>query len=196
VIGPRPVDRRVANGAWAQLLIKLVAIAFLASQLFLAAWVAVPAMAQGLQPVVIVGGSMAPSLEVGDVVLVDRDAVVPAVGEVITYTGVSGSLVTHRVVARAPDGDLVTKGDANAAEDGTTVPVGRVHGVGRLAVPAAGLPAVWARTEQGRLAGWVLSILAATVLVVRVRPIDPPARVVVHDDDDDEWSWPRPAVTS
>jgi len=59
-----------------------------------------------------------------------------------------GTRVTHRVTGVEFDGDTVvgyrTKGDANQSADSTIVPVENVYGAGRLVVPYAGLPRVWA----------------------------------------------------
>lgn len=71
-------------------------------------------------------GSMAPELEIGDVILTSEcDPMTVKTGEIITYKGESGDMagkfVTHRVV-KAPYKEggkfyLVTKGDNNYAED-------------------------------------------------------------------------------
>ena len=62
------------------------------------------------------GGSMAPTIGRGDLILV-----VPAPATVepgmILVLRVGGQLVTHRVVAVNPDGTFVTRGDANSVDD-------------------------------------------------------------------------------
>lgn len=70
----------------------------------------------------VVTGSMEPSLHTGDYIYVKK---VPAdeleVGDVITFrseeSDVSGKLVTHRIIEITPEGDFVTKGDANTIAD-------------------------------------------------------------------------------
>ena len=70
----------------------------------------------------VVTGSMEPSLHTGDYIYVKK---VPAdeleVGDVITFRSeegdVSGKLVTHRIIEITPEGDFVTKGDANTIAD-------------------------------------------------------------------------------
>jgi len=62
------------------------------------------------------GGSMAPAIARGDLILV---APAPAKVEpgMILVLRVGGALVTHRVVAVNPDGTFVTRGDANTVDD-------------------------------------------------------------------------------
>lgn len=70
----------------------------------------------------VVTGSMEPSLHTGDYIYVKK---VPAdeleVGDVITFrseeSDVSGKLVTHRIIEITPEGDFITKGDANTIAD-------------------------------------------------------------------------------
>ena len=71
-------------------------------------------------------GSMAPELQVGDVILIhDTDPMKLKVGDIVTYDGkegdFAGRIVTHRVV-KAPYKDgketyILTKGDANPLND-------------------------------------------------------------------------------
>ena len=66
--------------------------------------------------VTIEGGSMAPAIARGDLILVT-----PAPAQVepgmILVLRVGGQLVTHRVVAVNADGTFITRGDANAVDD-------------------------------------------------------------------------------
>lgn len=75
----------------------------------------------------ITSGSMVPTYEIGDVVMVntryDYDKL--KVGDVITYKA-GTSNVTHRIVEIAPNGLVVTQGDANGNIDtacGTNVKI-------------------------------------------------------------------------
>lgn len=87
--------------------------------------------------VAIEGGSMAPSLEQGDAILITRPPARLEAGTVVVLQVESG-LVTHRVVAVNSDGTFVTKGDANDnADDWTNVDV-HVVGVVRGHVPLLG----------------------------------------------------------
>jgi len=111
----RRAARRVAR-----LLIALVGVA----TLLFALVILIPGML-GLERYVITGGSMAGSIERGDLVIAEPRPVSDlAVGDVITYLPPADSgitqLVTHRIIAiePSPDGPLFrTQGDANASAD-------------------------------------------------------------------------------
>ena len=75
----------------------------------------------------------------------------------------------------APDGRLVTKGDANATNDSTTVDITAVHGMGRLLVRFVGLPLLWWQTGQW---AWLLLFLASILIAARAVSLD--------GEDDDE----------
>ena len=101
----------------------------------------------GWRPYVVESGSMAPRINVGDVVLgvtrarpVRRCSVTSRSSTTRTSPARSRR---HRVVAIDDDGLLVTKGDANPTTDSQHVPVEAVHGIGRLLVRCVGLPLIW-----------------------------------------------------
>lgn len=160
--------RVLRRHGWAQLTLHLVAVTYLATHVFLAGWIIVPAVVRGLDPVVIEGGSMEPTLSVGDVVLVDTEVAAPAIGAVVTFEDGAGRVVTHRHVGDDGD-DLVTQGDANPERDAGTVTPERLIGVGRLAVPFAGLPATWLRRSPLLLGLWLAGTTAAVAVASRTR---------------------------
>ena len=92
---------------------------------------------------VVTGGSMSPTFDVGDVILVSPDQGSSINnGDVITYRARSGITVTHRVdaVVTRPNGTYYrVKGDANRTADPDLVP--------RSAVSAI----VWGRLPLGHL---------------------------------------------
>lgn len=116
----------------------------------LGAWVLVPTVVLGWQPITIISGSMAPAVQPGHVVVVEPfSGQELGPGTVVTYRdGTQDRLVTHRIAAVDEDGTITTKGDANAVDDPVPLTPDRIVGVGRLVVPAAGLPSLWA--YQGR----------------------------------------------
>lgn len=142
----------------------LLATGYLWLMLWLVAYLSVPALLFGWQPVVITSGSMQPSIRAGDVVLaapVGDGPLEP--GTVVTYESPveDGALITHRVVSRLADGRYRVKGDANAGPDSTPLGIDDVVGTGRLLVPMVGLPIRWAADAPLFLIAWALVTLAA-----------------------------------
>lgn len=126
-----------------------------------------PGLVGGPRAVVIESGSMAPAVDVGDVVLV-ADAAHRRIrpGAVVTFRDADRrGLVTHRVVAH--DGPrLVTRGDANPTPDVVPVAPGRVVGVAVLRVPYVGRPALWiSQRRWGWLAAGAACVALATEAV-------------------------------
>ncbi|MDH3308212.1 MAG: signal peptidase I [Acidimicrobiia bacterium] len=105
----------------------------------------------GVQPVIVSGPSMSPSLDVGDLVVVRN---VPpgdvAVGDVIRFR--QGQLpVIHRVVMVEDGGAqivFVTRGDANNVED-EPVLASNVDGKVVLTIPNGGWPSIFLRELVG-----------------------------------------------
>ena len=112
-------------------------------------WACLPVLT-GMVPTLIVSGSMEPRIHAGDVVLVaSANGTEVAAGAVVTFDDPAheGRLLTHRVVGVNPDGTLRTRGDANAQADSTAVDRARVRGVGKVLVPAVGVPLMWIRAQ-------------------------------------------------
>jgi signal peptidase I len=119
-----------------------------------------------LVPVVITGGSMAPGIARGSLVIAEP---VPTetlvVGDVVTVLEPTGRLVTHRIVRLATLHGaqyLETRGDASRGPDPVLLPASSVVGRLVVAVPALGY-LEWLLT---RPLGWltVASVLAAVLL--------------------------------
>lgn len=178
--------------AWPRLGVLAIRTFVLATAGLLLALV-VAGAALGLDPVVVMSGSMAPRIQPGDVVLLappDPEGIGP--GAVVTYTDPAAPdrLVTHRVVERLDDGQVRTRGDANPTADSTPVPIDQVVGQGRWLVPAVGAPLAWLRAGQVVPALGVLGVLA--VLLV-LRPV--PARAPTEGDAPSRWRRRLPLVT-
>jgi signal peptidase len=125
----------------------------------------------GWKPQVVLTGSMSPRIHPGDLVLaapVVAGSVRP--GQVVLFRDPvhPGRTVVHRLVRFDGDGNLITRGDANAVEDSTPVSPGAVLGLPRLRVPYIGRPVVWARAHQfSPLLAVALVLMAASALVAR-----------------------------
>jgi signal peptidase I len=135
---------------WRRLVAVTVAKAVLVGLLGLAAWGALPAVI-GWHPTTVSSGSMMPRLHVGDVA-VSRPlgSGVPPLTSVLLFQDPDhpGRLRMHRFVRLDDDGLLITRGDANPADDSTPVSLGAVLGIGTLRVPWIALPIVWLREGQ------------------------------------------------
>lgn len=138
--------------------------------------------AVGIRTVVLEGGSMAPGLPVGSLVVtvpVSGDSILP--GDVVTFRRENGAVITHRVVGIVGTGDsraLVVKGDANDASDGPVVPVAEVIGREVLGIPYLGVVMATLATPSTLLALVGLFSIAWLVPGIRrersPRPIHPP----------------------
>lgn len=152
-----------------------------------AAAVLVVPKALGWDGMVVLSGSMEPTLRTGGVAFVDP---VPAerirVGDIVTFTrSASRQQVTHRVVDVVNEADgphFRTQGDANGIEDSWVVGPGQVVGKVRYALPHLGGAAAVLVTHRPVLGG--VMAVAALALVVddvrrwrrrRVRAPGPPA---------------------
>lgn len=74
----------------------------------------------------VVTGSMEPSLQVGDYIIIEKTNTDDLKeGDIISFysdqSDIKGMLVTHRIVGRNDDGCFVTKGDANLVSDSVNV---------------------------------------------------------------------------
>ncbi|SEK64008.1 signal peptidase I [Ruminococcus albus] len=81
----------------------------------------------------VVTGSMEPSINVGEYIVVEKtDTRSLHKGDIISFyseqTDIYGMLVTHRIVDIQEDGTFITKGDANTIEDSVAVKPGRIVG--------------------------------------------------------------------
>ena len=84
----------------------------------------------GIQPMIVLSGSMEPTYHVGSLLYIkNADANEIAVGDPITFYLDDNTLVTHRVVEiDKKNQTYTTKGDANEKEDGSPVSFDKVLG--------------------------------------------------------------------
>lgn len=169
----RPIDLRVEKAPAAfprsteqprnelRFFVGLAGLLVVSTMTWLLLWALVPRLILGWSPVVITSGSMAPTIEPGDVVVAspyDGSALGP--GTVVVFETGHG-LVTHRIIAVEGDGVYVTKGDANLIADSTRLHSDQIVGLGRILVPLIGLPQVWERAGR-----WPALTLWLTVLLI------------------------------
>ncbi|MEV7694459.1 S24 family peptidase [Microbacterium sp. NPDC089189] len=124
--------------------------------------------ALGVRLLVVDGGSMAPTYQVGDVVAVAPIDGVPDVGTVVVVEQ-DGERYAHRVV-QIDDDRLRLRGDANEVTDPGWVEVGELAGTvtRHLGGPAA-LAVVAATSLEGRIAlVLLLTVLVATPFARRL----------------------------
>ncbi len=110
----------------------------------------------GLQVYTVLSGSMEPAYPVG-ALLYDKkvDPAQLRPGDVITFMLDEDTIVTHRIVEVVPDEEdpsvirFRTKGDANAAEDGSLVHYKNVLGTPVFAIPKLGYFANFVQQPPG-----------------------------------------------
>lgn len=134
--------------------------------------IAVPQLVGAERSYVVLSGSMAPTMEPGDVILVDAvSAEAVEAGQIVTFEEDAG-VTTHRVLEVVEDGQLTalrTKGDANPEPDPGLVSnedlVGRVMSVGGtpIVIPYVGQAVEAART---RLGVYALVLIPFTLFVL------------------------------
>src|SRR3954467_6691192 len=153
-----PPRRRVLPRALTAL--RVLAGFYLLLLLCLAALTVLPGMA-GWHPYVMTSDSMAPVMPVGDVALASDTAarnLRPGDIVVVRDPARHGAVLAHRLVRQLPNGDLITKGDANPLPDSTPVPPGMVIGKVRAVVPAIGLIPHWWSHDRSAFAGLLLTV--------------------------------------
>ena len=123
----------------------------------------------GLTPYTVISGSMEPKFAVGSLIYVkNTETENIKVGDPITFVMNEDLLVaTHRVVEITPEGNFVTKGDANESIDGTSVHPNNVLGKPVFSIPYLGYLSVFLSSKQGRV---VLGVLGVLILISMLVP--------------------------
>lgn len=107
--------------------------------------------ALGCSTAIVMGRSMRPNVDPGDLVVhCPTEADHLRVGDIVVASNPSlpTGHVTHRVSAVLGGDRVVLRGDANTNDDPTPIAAERVEGVARLVVPALGLPVYWFGSHQ------------------------------------------------
>lgn len=127
----------------------------------------------GYQIYTVVSGSMEPAIPIGSLVYVHQ--VEPAEVEekevIAFYSSTdSGAIITHRVVKnRVVSGEIVTKGDANDAQDPMPVEYEQVLGKVTLSIPTLGGVLSMFATVQGKIAAGCLIGIALLLHIIAAR---------------------------
>ena len=125
----------------------------------------------GLQPFVVLSGSMEPTYPVGSLIYVKSvDYKQLQVGDAITYMISQDTVVTHRIIevlADEEDPDTVryfTQGDANSAPDGTSVHYKNIIGKPVFSIPYLGYVSNYIQNPPGMY----VAIAVGAVLILLV----------------------------
>ena len=130
----------------------------------------------------VTGGSMSPTLEVGDVVLI-RPLVTSELhaGDIVTVKETDGGYVTHRVTSIGADGSVALKGDANLFADSVSRTSDQIVGVLDTVIRMPwGIALI-------QLQQWPLRIsLLVTILGLAFLPLTPSRGTRVKHENADE----------
>ncbi len=125
----------------------------------------------GLNPYVVLSGSMEPTYHVGSLIYVKSvDYKELEVGDPITYMLSQDTVVTHRIIEvliDEEDPDTIryfTKGDANAVADGTSVHYKNIIGKPVFSIPFLGYVSNYIQNPPGMY----VAIAAAALLIMLV----------------------------
>ena len=148
-------------------------IALVATVVLLALSAAVTRLAPmvGREVFVVRGASMAPTIPLGAAIIATRTpGAAVVVGDIVTFRGTNGVVVTHRVVeALVHEGEHLfrTKGDANPTADAFLVPEGALIGVVATSLPMAGFVMAMMAQPSGLLSlatGVIACYLALSIV--------------------------------
>ncbi|MEQ1699422.1 MAG: LamG-like jellyroll fold domain-containing protein [Ilumatobacteraceae bacterium] len=140
---------------------------------------------------VVRSGSMAPTIDVGDIVVASplRTSTDVPLGRVMVFEDPSRTtadttprILIHRVITRNDDGSYTSAGDANRRWDTAELPRHLILAQARLRVPWIGLPIIWYSRRQYAL---IVLLVVASGLAVWLVAADVARRRHQHDDKDD-----------
>ena len=125
----------------------------------------------GLQPFVVLSGSMRPTYEVGSLIYVKSvDYKTLQVGDPITYMISQDTVVTHRIVEVLVDEEdpntirYFTQGDANEQPDGTSVHYKNIIGKPVFSIPYLGYVSNYIQNPPGKY----IAISGGAILILLV----------------------------
>lgn len=128
----------------------------------------------GYQVKSVLSGSMEPGIQTGSIIVIDTKAN-PADyqrGDIVTFTGEEGMLITHRIQEVQHSGtQFITKGDANNGPDVSPIPVSNIVGeYSGITIPFVGYVLHFATTAQGAALLFILpGILLVSYSIITIR---------------------------
>ncbi len=120
----------------------------------------------GIQPYIVLSGSMEPVIHTGSMVYVrEADPAELAEGDIITFRMVGGVTATHRIIEVTEEG-FVTKGDANDFADNNVVAPESVIGRYVFSVPYLGFGVSFVQQPPGTYVAIAVAATFALLLVI------------------------------
>lgn len=120
---------------------------------------------RGMEPFVIVSGSMEPSIPTGSMVVVDTNLKgTEKEGDAVAYKLQDGPVVVHRLAEITEDGSYLMKGDANNASDMEQISPSQVVGRVSRVLPKAGYAARYFIRTQGVPVGSIAAVFGMVFL--------------------------------
>lgn len=111
----------------------------------------------GYEPYQILSGSMEPTLEIGEIVLIDTNHTQVENGDVIAFY-MGEQVVIHRIQETISDGVYITKGDANPNVDFSTVEKEDI--IGTLWVSLRWISLIWS-VITSNMKWWIVFALVS-----------------------------------
>lgn len=119
----------------------------------------------GIEPMIVLSGSMEPTYHVGSLLYVKEDTSDIKVGDAITFYVDEDTLVTHRVVSiNEADKTYTTQGDANQVSDANAVRWSDVLGKPVFDIPWLGYLADKLSSTSGKII-YITVIVVVTILM-------------------------------
>lgn len=117
----------------------------------------------GINPFIVLSGSMEPAIQTGSICFVDTRATYDNIkaGDIIAFKAGRVTLVTHRISV-VTDAGLVTKRDANKVSDGLSATEDNFVGRTLFSIPYAGYCSKALQSSSGKT---VLGIAVAVILL-------------------------------
>lgn len=138
--------------------------------------VAIAPMLFGIQPYMVVSGSMEPTIHTGALAYVNKKDVDVDTGDIIAFTeGDKDSIIViHRVIENNNDGTFITKGDANDNNDFAPISESQIKGTVIFNIPQLGYITSFLQSTKGIIVAIVLIAIALiSSFITDSKDVDP-----------------------